>query len=103
MKMYFLFFSVLLATSSLQAQDNLSAADKEAAYNQTIATRAEKIVTALNLADTKKAETISELVADQYKDLNKVYTARDLERKEAREALAGDKEALQAKIKNIED
>src|SRR4051794_2903992 len=103
MKFSLFLFSVLLSSSALQAQDNASPVDKEAAYTQTINTRAEKIVTALHLPDTKKAAKVSELVAGQYRALNTVYTSRDEQVKLAKATMATDKEALATKIKFIED
>lgn len=103
MKISFFLFSALLATTALQAQEPVTAADKEAAYTRTINTRAEKIVSALNLSESKKAAAVSALVAGQYQALNNVYTARDLQVKAAKESLSADKEALQAKLKTIDE
>lgn len=103
MKFSFFLFSALLSASALQAQDNVSQADKEAAYTRTINNRAAKIVTALHLPDTKKQDKVSGLVAAQYRALNTVYTARDQQVKAVKEALANDKEVLNAKLKEIED
>lgn len=103
MKLSFFFFSALLTASALQAQDNVSTADKEAAYTRTINNRAAKIVSALHLPDTKKEAKISELVAAQYRALNTVYTARDLQVKTTKETLAANKDALDAKLKSIEE
>jgi hypothetical protein len=103
MKVIFVLFSVLFTTAALHAQDNTSVAEKEAAYAKTVHTRAEKIVTALNLTDTKKAASVTDLVATQYIRLNTVYTARDQQVKEAKQNLATDKDALTAKLKTIDE
>jgi hypothetical protein len=103
MKLTFLLFSVLFTTAALQAQDNLSPADKQTAYAKTIHTRAEKIVTSLNLTDWEKAASVTDLVAAQYRDLNTVYTSHDEQVKNAKRSLASDKDALTARLKAIED
>ena len=103
MKRIFILFSVLFTATVLQAQDNASAAEKEAAYAKNVRARSEKIVSALNLADAKKAANVTELVATQYIRLNTVYTKRDQEVNEAKQNLATDKAALTAKLKAIEE
>lgn len=72
MKRIILLFVALISTwgTSLFAQETKPYADvaKE---------RAEKIVTPLNLRDTRKNDKITELVAQQYIDLNKIHAIRD--------------------------
>lgn len=103
MKFAFFLFSVLLSSSALQAQDNATPAEKEAAYTRTITTRAEKIVAALQLTDTKKTAKLTGLVAGQYRNLNTVYTFRDEQVKKAKQDLGSDKEALAARLKSIDE
>lgn len=103
MKFAFFLFSVLLSSSALQAQDNTTPAEKEAAYTRTITTRAEKIVASLQLADAKKAARLTALVAGQYRNLNDVYTFRDEQVKKAKQTLAADKDALAARVKILEE
>lgn len=102
--MKFVFFACLLSllTLSLLAQETPSASDKEAAYTKTVTARAEKIVTSLDLADAAKRAAVTELVADQYKALNAVYSARDEQLKKAKESIS-EKEALSAKLKAIDE
>ena len=103
MKLCLLIFSVLFTTSTLQAQNAVLAADKEAAYTKTITTRAEKIIAKLGISDAAKAGRVTAIVADQYRALNAVYTARDEQVKAAKEKLASNNESLEAKTKSIEE
>ena len=59
------------------AQDVNGANDKEAAYTRTITTRSEKIVQTLTISDSLKAKRLVAIIADQYRNLNTVYTERD--------------------------
>lgn len=103
MKFAFFLFSVLLSSSALQAQDNTTPAEKEAAYTRTVTSRAEKIVASLQLTDAKKAAKLTALVAGQYRNLNDVYTFRDEQIKRAKQDLAADKDALAARVKILEE
>lgn len=76
----FLMFSV---TTVVFAQNN-AVADK-AAYTKTITERAAKIVNTLGINDSKKAEKVTNIIRDQYSNLNDIYTARDLEAKDIKE------------------
>lgn len=57
-------------------------AEQDAEYVKTINGRAAKIVSALNLKDKQKAERVQTIVADQYRSLNDIHTARDLQLKQ---------------------
>lgn len=103
MKFYLLVFSFLFVAPTLQAQNAVIATDKEASYTKTITTRAEKIVAKLDISDAVKAARVTTLVADQYRDLNTLYTARDEQVKAIKEKLASDKEAMASKTKSIEE
>ena len=85
------------------AQDSTKTVTKEEAYRRTINTRAQKIVATLSLTDSTKAYQVQGRIADYYAELNAVYTKRDEQVKEARTALAGDKPALDARLKAIEE
>ena len=91
-----------LSLGKLSAQDALNAAEKEAAYNKTIHTRAEKIVTTLNISDSAKANNVINIIADQYRNLNILYNDRD----DAVKLVKGKseaKEVAEAEFKNIEE
>lgn len=57
-------------STEVQAQAN---EDKEAAFKKTLWDRSAKIVTGLNIAKPNKKEKITQLIAGQYYDLNKVH------------------------------
>jgi len=103
MKINYLVFSFfLLCTVSLFGQDAIPASDKEAAYTRTINTRAEKIVATLELANPSTQKQVTSVIADQYRNLNSVYTQRD-ELVKIAKAKGDTKEATEAEIKKIED
>lgn len=102
MKFSHFLFAALLSASAAQAQDVVLIADKEAAYTKTITTRAQKIVTTLGIDKAAKAETVTQIIAGQYRSLNEEYTKRDALIKLAKENLASQKELLAAKTKTIE-
>lgn len=74
---------LLITFTNTFAQQN-AVADKEA-YAKVITERANKIVAALKIDNTNKAEKVSTIVRDQYSDLNDVYAARDLNIKAIKE------------------
>ncbi|MFF5382942.1 DUF3826 domain-containing protein [Pedobacter suwonensis] len=76
----FLTFSVATAVF---AQDKALA--DQAAYTKTITERAAKIVNTLGISDSKKAEKVTNIIRDQYSNLNDIYTARDLGAKDIKE------------------
>jgi hypothetical protein len=78
--------ALLLTFSSLTviyAQNN-AATDKEA-YTKMITDRAAKIVANLGINEAKKTEKVTEIVRDQYSDLNDIHAARDGRVKEIKE------------------
>jgi len=75
MRISFFLFSVLLV--SCQASKQVNSTTEDAAYTRTITTRAEKIVQTLDLNDSVKEKHIITIVANQYRNLNSVYTKRD--------------------------
>jgi uncharacterized protein YeeX (DUF496 family) len=101
MKFTLLFVMLAFPAFNLLAQDN-NKADEQSAYEKTIRSRAEKIVATLNISDSIKANRVIGLIAGQYRNLNEIYTDRDLKIKEAK-AASQEKEALTANIRNIED
>jgi len=61
-------------------------ADKEA-YLKTITERANKIVAVLNIEKESKKEKVSNIIRDQYSNLNDIYTARDIKLKQIKETI----------------
>ncbi|HRG80891.1 MAG TPA: DUF3826 domain-containing protein [Chitinophagaceae bacterium] len=68
--LFFMITAVLFLTTGLQAQ---TTEDKEAAFKKTLWDRSAKIVTGLNIAKANKKEKITQLIAGQYYELNKVH------------------------------
>jgi hypothetical protein len=102
MKFRLLFVMLAIPAFSLLAQDKNNTATNDAAYEKTIHSRAEKIVVTLNITDSNKAKKVTELVAGQYRNLNEIYTERDLKIKELKSG-TGDKDETSTKIKAAED
>jgi Spy/CpxP family protein refolding chaperone len=102
MKLFFQFILVALPLTTLVAQEDLTKAEKEAAYTKTITTRADKIVSGLQITDVNKSTKVRDLIAGQYRALNVIYTYRDEQIKKAKDK-DGDKEALVKEVKVIED
>lgn len=75
---FLLFFNI-----SLSAQ---STTDKDAAFRKTLTDRSAKIVAGLGLSGKKKNEKITQLIASQYYQLNKVHD-QSLEQTEKTKAL----------------
>ena len=102
MKFCLLLLSIcFFSLGNLSAQDAVSAADKEAAYTKTIHTRAEKIVSTLNISDSAKAKQVITVIADQYRNLNNIYNDRDSAVKLVR-GKSEPKEVTEAELKKIE-
>ena len=68
--LFFLITAQLILSTGLQAQ---ATEDKEAAFKKTLWDRSGKIVTGLNITKTNKKEKITQLIAGQYYDLNKIH------------------------------
>jgi len=102
MKFCLLLLSIcFFSLGNLSAQDAVSAADKEAAYTKTIHTRAEKIVSTLNISDSAKANQVTSMIADQYRNLNNIYNDRDQAVKLVK-GKTDSKEVTDAELKKIE-
>lgn len=100
MRLSFLFFLTLCSISVL-GQDSKNTEDKDAAYTRTITSRAEKIVTTLSISDSSKAKHIITVIADQYRNLNSIYTERDEQLKTIKQKGLS-KEETDSAIKKIE-
>src|SRR6476469_9708967 len=102
MKICLLLLSIcFFGLGKLSAQDAVSVAEKEAAYEKTIHTRAEKIVLTLNISDSAKAKQVITIIADQYRNLNHIYNDRDEAVKLVKEK-GKSKEVLEAEFKKID-
>ena len=95
----FSFFILLLFSDRVIAQDANNVNDQEAAYIRTINSRAEKIVATLGISDPSKAKHIIAIIADQYRNLNTIYTERDEQIKVVRQK-GLPKEAVDSEVRN---
>lgn len=84
------------------AQDSQSD-DSEAAYTKVIHERADKIVAALNLSDTARADKVRDLIAQQYRDLRAIHDPRDAAIQAAKAKSADDKKAASDAVKAVQD
>jgi hypothetical protein len=72
--------------------------NRDPQYVKTIAGRSRKIVDKLAISDPKDAETVCNIIANRYFELNDIYEVRDTKAKRIKETLKGDaaNEALKA-------
>jgi hypothetical protein len=73
-------------TTALQYEDT--------AYLRVIKERAARIVAGLGISDTSAAIRTRDIIADQYRDLNTIYTQRDVRVKAAKDQPGADKQAI---------
>lgn len=76
----FIVFVALFSSVSAFAQNN-TATDK-AAYLKTITARANKIVAVLDIEKANKKEKVSNIISDQYSNLNNIYADLDAQLKQ---------------------
>lgn len=97
MKRVYLLLSLMLSgVVSVFAQRDAVQENEVALYIKVITQRADKIAGVLNINDAAKQEKVSNIIRDQYSDLNEIYKERDENIKAIKEANADDKEALEA-------
>ena len=102
MKLNCILFSICLIFSvSVLGQDAVQPLDKEAAYTRTITTRAEKIVATLGVTDPSQEKKLVSIIADQYRNLNAIYTERDEQTKAVKQKEQS-KDAAESELKKIE-
>jgi Spy/CpxP family protein refolding chaperone len=92
----------LMGVSACSAETN-SVADADAAYTRTINQRSDKIVAMLGITDTNKLVRVRDIIAGQYRDLNKIHEARDAQIKALKEKSGDDKKAATAAIQAVRD
>jgi hypothetical protein len=95
------YLAVFLAWLPVKASETNSIAEADAAYTRTIIQRADKIVAALNIADTNKFIRVRDIITQQYRDLSKVHEERDAYIKTAKETAKEhdrDKETVEPEI-----
>lgn len=96
-------FSLVLAVVEIHAAEPNASIDADAAYTRTINQRADKIVATLGVTDTNKAVRVRDIIAGQYRDLNKIHEARDAQIKASKEKSGDDKQAANAAIQTVRD
>lgn len=98
MKRVYLFMSLMLFCFAVAfAQQPGTQAEKEA-YVKVITQRAAKIAAALQLNDAVREEKVTNIIRDQYSNLNDIYAERDASVKGIKEQLQ-DKTAIEAAVK----
>ncbi|MCW3090627.1 MAG: hypothetical protein JWP81_1696 [Ferruginibacter sp.] len=95
--------AIMLSLAPAISQDSLSLKEKEISYNNSINTRAEKIVATLQIANVATAAKVKNIIASEYKNLNSVYTLRDLQIKTAKEQSDNNKETLNKQLTTFRD
>jgi Spy/CpxP family protein refolding chaperone len=100
MKSALLLGIVMILSSAIIAQKEKDE-NKEAAYTNTINTRAQKIVATLGINDSSKFYRVQAIIANQYRNLNDLHARRD-EVAKAINASALDKAVKDAQIKDNE-
>lgn len=95
-RVYLILTLMLLGTASLFAQNNAVPGNEKAAYIKMISERADKIAAVLLIKDAAKQQKVSNIIRDQYSNLNDIYAERDASLKVIKEAHAANKTALEA-------
>lgn len=97
-RVYLLLYLMLSGIAGVFAQQGAQQNEKEA-YLKVITQRAAKIADALQISDAAKKEKVSNIIRDQYNNLNDIYMERDVSVKAIKEKLQQDKPAIEAAIK----
>lgn len=77
--------------------------EQEVAYTKTITERADKIVEPLGIASPETAIKVRDVIVEQYRKLNDIYTERDNKIKVAKELKETNKALSEEQIKNAEN
>lgn len=93
----YLCFSFFVATAQTDV------AEKEAAYTKTITERAQKIVAKIDTKNTRHANRVTAIVANQYRELNNIHTAKNSQLKLIKAQADLSKEAAASQVKMVED
>lgn len=96
MKLFTVLLIVLLTINKLSVAQVVKSDSVEAVYTQVLTKRSRKIVNRLHLNDPAKADTITQILVQQYKNIGKVYDLRNAEEKLIKEAkLSNDAASVQ--------
>ncbi|WP_316809939.1 DUF3826 domain-containing protein [Pedobacter heparinus] len=100
MKRVYLLLAILLSgVAGVFAQNNAIPANEKEAYLKVISQRADKIAAVLDIKDQAKQQKVSNIIRDQYNNLNDIYAERDQKVKALKSANEGDKVAIEAAVK----
>lgn len=98
-RVYLLLAMLLSGLTGVFAQNNVIPANEREAYLKVISQRADKIAALLHINDQARQQKVSDIIRDQYSNLNDIYVARDLKIKALKSANEGDKTALETAVK----
>jgi hypothetical protein len=98
-----LILSIFFAFTVCHSISAQNAPAPDAAYTKMISQRADKIVKALKLPDSLKANRVNRIVAQQYSNLNDIYQVRDSRVKEAKAQTGTDKKTTDAAVAVAQD
>lgn len=100
MKRVYLLLAILFSgTAGVFAQSNAVSANEKEAYLKVISQRADKIAAVLDINNQAKQQKVSNIIRDQYNNLNNIYVERDQRVKSLKSVHEGDKAAIEAAVK----
>ncbi len=80
-KFRFLVVLTMLFSGHFATAQLVKTAEEEAAYTKVLTERSRKIVDVLHLSDAAKAEAVTNILVEQYKNIGKVYDLKEAEEK----------------------
>jgi hypothetical protein len=94
--------SVMMLSALAAMSQSLQPDDQAAAYTRVINQRAAKIVTPLSISDSAKANTIQNIIVQQYRNLSEVHDGRNAKIKSLKEQAGEGKKPDETAVKEIE-
>jgi hypothetical protein len=94
--------SVMMLSALAAMSQSLQPDDQAAAYTRVINQRAAKIVTPLSISDSAKANTIQNIIVQQYRHLSEVHDGRNAKIKSLKEQAGEGKKPDETAVKEIE-
>jgi hypothetical protein len=91
----------VLSSLALVAQEQ-SKSEAKLAYRKVVSDRADKIVMTLGIADSAKAKKVSDIIAQQYIDLNEIHDSRNASVKKLKSLPTENKAVVDSTIKKLE-
>lgn len=77
--------------------------EQDAAYTKTITQRTEKIVAPLGISNPETVTKVRDIIVQQYRNLNNIYTAKDRNLKSAKELKEINKSQAEELVRNAEN